>query len=419
MAPPNVTIGRATVDRTPTVTFGHATRTGVPSVSIGRAYGESDTGSGAFEITEITGPDQRTVRLTANALPYKPIEFGIRHSIEESKYPGSPTKSQQALGGEFLDTEIKGCWKTRFIGDPDERMVEVIGSRSEVIDGIEGISIDNTRVTSAAELVAVFEDIALKGQVLRVSWLHHSRIGRIEEFVPTWLTAHDCEWRIKFKWIGRDENAPAPTPSQAGLLEMSAQCSKGFVDLYDATEFDDVSDLEPSMADRIDSGIGRLKRGIEDLEAAIEQRAASATRPIESMRRAMEISTYLADQAQTFIDDMDAISAPALSVLDDPVAALSMPAGLAIRNACAMRRAVLASRILKHRAARVRFAALQRVEGNAIAVVLFRDGEDMATLSRRYYGTPDDGDRIRLYNGLDTNTPPAGTVIIVPAAEGP
>lgn len=407
--------------RTPTVTIGRATGTGqnVPKVTIGRAYGQSDTGAGTLEITELTGSEQRTLRLSERALPYKPIAFGVKHRIESTTYAGARNKSQQALGGEFLDTEIKGAWKTRFLGDPDLRMAEIEHAVSEMVDGYEVISNDSTSVRTAAELVAIVEDFCLKGQVVRVSWLHHVRVGRIAEFEPTWQTAHDCEWRIKFDWIGKDDRAPAPAPGGAGVLEMTAQLSAGYVELHDATNLDDIGDLNPSVADQIDSRVGRIQRGILELEDTVENRVASATGPIAAMRRAMAISTFIRDEAQNFIDDMDRLVAPALSVVEDPTSYLSLEAGRSIRNACAIRSSVRSARILKHRAARIRYQAMRQLDANAIAVLLMAQDEDVATLSQRYYGTPDEGERIRSFNDLPSNTAPVGTVIVIPALGGP
>jgi hypothetical protein len=417
---PNVTVGPAQ-SRSPTVTIGEATGTGqkIPSVTVGtgRAYGVTDTGSSALEIKELTG-DERKIRLKERALPYKSVAFGVTHRIDETDYTGFSQTSQQALGAKCDETEMKGCWKTRFIGAPDSRMVEVTQGFSETIDGVEAINLTAERARSTEEVVALFEDMAFKGQVVRVQWRHVVRIGRIAQFVPTWLTAHDCEWSLKFKWIGRDENAGSPGIGGvgAGSIEISKRVAAGYVDLHNKTNLDDIP-IDPAIADRIDSRVGRIKRSILEMEEAATNRVSSVTRPIEAMRRVMMLSTFVRDEAQAFIDENDAMVAPALLTVTDPSDLTTISAGRAIQAACAMRQAVRASRTLKHIAARQRYDSLRQLDANLIAIVLLKQDEDMAVLSARFYGTPEEGRRIRLFNNLDSNTAPAGTVVLIPTKD--
>lgn len=415
--------------RTPTVTIGKATGTGqaVPKVTVGRAYGNTDNGAGSFTIRELTGPDKRTVTLTERALPYKSVGFGVSHRIDEADYPGFSQTSQQALGAKWDPTEIKGCWKTRFIGEPSAKMVEVTQRFRETVS-ISGVGEDAERsrlriegsvARTAAEVVALFEDIALKGQVLRVQWLHIVRVGRIEQFTPTWLTAHDCEWSIKFKWIGRDEDAGVPALGGVGTgaLEFSQRMSAAFTDLYNKTDLDGV-DLDPRLADRIDSRVGRIKRGILRAQEAVRSRVESVTDTADALRRLMMLSTFVRDEAATFIDEMDEVSYAALTAAEDPADLTTVPVGRMIQTACAIRQSVRAARTVKHLAARQRYDALRELDANVIAIVMLSQDEDCAALSQRFYDTPEEGARIRLFNGLDSNTAPAGTIVIIPALDG-
>jgi hypothetical protein len=406
--------------RTPTVTIGQATGTGqkIPKVTVGRAYGQTDNGAAAFTFKELTGPDQRTVRLTERALPYKGVAFGISHRIDETDYPGFSQTSQQALGGKWDPTEIKGCWKTRFIGETSARMVEVGQAASEIVDGVEAISVDNSRLRTTEEVVALFEDIALKGQVLRVQWRHIVRVGRIEQFVPNWLTAHDCEWTIKFKWIGRDEDAGVPALGGVGTgsLEFSQRMSAAFTNLYDKTALDGV-DLEPSLADRIDNRVGRIKRGILRAQEAARTRIESVTGTADALRRLMSISSLVRDEAATLIGELDGLSYAAMTAVEDPADLLTVPIGKMIQAACAIRQSVRAARSVKHLAARQRYDTLREMDAHVIAIVLLKQDEDCQALSMRFYGTPEEAARIRLFNALDSNTAPAGTIVIIPALD--
>lgn len=410
--------------RSPTVTIGQATGTGqaVPKVSVGRAYGSTDNGAGAFVIKEITGPDQRTVKLTERALPYKSVSFGITHRIDETDYPGFTQTSQQALGTKYDETDLKGCWKTRFLGAEEARMIDVSQAFNETVDGVEAISVDSNRARTAEQAVRLFEDIARKGQVLRVQWLQVVRIGRIAQFVPTWLTAHDVEWSIKFKWIGADvePGPPSGIGGSAGIgagIALARRVSAGYVDLHNKTNLDDI-DLDPSFADRIDSSVGRIRRRVLEMEAAAAERVDSTIRPFEALRRVMSLTTFVRDEADLFIAQVDARVGAAITSAPDPGDLTAVSPGRAIQAACAIRQSVRAARTLKHLAARQRYEATRQMEADVIAIELLREGEDCAALSQRYYGTPEEGQRIRLFNHLDSNTAPAGRIILIPALDG-
>lgn len=415
----------------PSQAYGQAaTSTGWADVKPGQSIGGQDNGAGAFVIQELTG-QKRTITLRERALPYRPIVFSGIHDVEETKYPGYTKKSQQALGATEDDSEFKGAWKTRFIGDVSgdrgDAMFQVESSTTETIDGAEAIGVDSTQITSAATAADLMDDIRIQGQVLRVSWAHIVRIGRCVQFQQTWTSIHDVEWMMKFKWIGRDENAGLPSPGNATLLDMSRQMSTGYVGLHDATNFDGIDDLDPDIADLIDYKVGGLQRAVLDLDNAVESRIYSVGTAVDGVRRALTISTYIRDRADELIDDINQIMPPSMRLVPQfagsgsgPITSQSqrdltaVPPGSAVTAAIALRLAVQAARALKHVAARQRFQALRQLDANALAVVTLAQDEDMRALSKRWYGTPNEGDRIRDYNGFPAMVMPTGTVVVIP-----
>ena len=44
-----------------------------------------------------------------------------------------------------------------------------------------------------------------------------------------------------------------------------------------------------------------------------------------------------------------------------------------------------------------------------------RDQQDLRDIATRFYGTPGDAEKIRKFNGFTTYSPPAGTLVFVPA----
>src|SRR5580698_7874720 len=172
-----VTIG----DSTGTA-WSQATTTPMVSINPGASYGQDLLGDGPVVVAELTGAeaDRRTIVLTARAKPYKPLMFGGQHRIESTEYDGYPQVSQQALGAMEMDSDWKGAWKTRFIGDTGtsgfDSMMTVHQSSTTQIDGTDAIGVSDTRVLNAAQAAELFDDIRRKGKVCRVSWLHLARV---------------------------------------------------------------------------------------------------------------------------------------------------------------------------------------------------------------------------------------------------
>lgn len=418
---PQVSIGQAHADGPsagPQVVIGRAqvTKSTAPRVTIGTAYGQGSSGSGSVVIQELSG-DKRTITLSGRALPYKPITFAGQHRIEEIETAGFASTSQQPTGAKEIPSTWKGAWKTRFLSDRSERYAQLDGASSEVIDGVEAISVNSNQVTSAAELAELIDDVRRKGQLLRVSWLHLVRVGRISTFTQEWQTAHDVDWQMEFKWTGRDETAPAATSSESSLSRISQQVSAAYIDLEDATEMEALGDLDPSVADIIDSGVGRMWRGVQDVEDTITARVAAATNPIEALRRAMSSMTALRDEAELFTAELGARVAPSFILVADSTNLTSVPAGRAIAAAVNRQLGIRSARAMKHRAARQRFAALKALDANLLAVVLCKEEQDLRVLARIYYGNPEDWHIIRAFNAFSGSIVPIGTVVLIPIKE--
>lgn len=387
-----------------------------PTVTIGRAYGQSDTGSGSLVIRELTG-DERTVTLSGRALPHKPMAFEVEQRIEEIPSAGFASTSQQPTGPQELPSQWTGTWKTRFLSDPLERFAQVGAATSEIVDGEEMIGISSNAIRTAAELTELFYDICRKGQLLKVSWLHLARIGRLSKIKQSWQTAHDVDFTLDFKWVGLDEDAPLPSPSQSSLGNVTQQVVSGYVDLEDATSFDELPNLNGSFADQIDNRIGAINRLVSEMEDNIQARVGGAVAPIDALRRAFSTMTAIRDESELFIADIEETVAPAMLLVADKFDLTPVPCGHAIAAACARRRAVRSSRSLKHRAARQRYAALRQLDANLLAVVLCKQEQDLRVLARIYYGTPDAWEVIRAYNGFSGSIVAIGTVVLIPVRE--
>ena len=414
-----------------------------PEVKIDAAaravYGEALQGDGPVTIEEITGAenDRRRVVLTDRAKPYKPLSFGGEHRIESTEYDGYPQISQQPLGAKELESEWKGAWKTRFIGDTGsggfDTMITVHGTSTTLIDGDEVIGNSDSRVLNAADAAELFDDIRRKGKVIRVSWLHLVRVGRLAEFHQDWQTPHDVDWRMKWKWIGKDEDAGLPSPGGATATAVSAQLTSIYVGLQTQTDFDGIDTLDPGVANLIDARVGRIQSAVLDLEDAVSNQVDAITDSAAALRRALTVSAFVADECQTMIDELGAIPG-AVGVLTPQAQSpttmgnssgyqsplqregdlTGVPPGQSTAAAIAFQLSIQQARALKHAAGRQKFAALKQIDGSALAVVVLGQDEDLRKISREFYGTSDDAEKIRAYNQLLGYSPPQGTVVVVP-----
>jgi hypothetical protein len=441
---PNVTIGIPSGQGPgqPSVTFGTPTGQGLPPVTVGTPTSErpkSTIGSApkvnritlqqaldaspdtpVFTIKELTGPQERTVILGNRALPYRGLAFESQMRIDEGEYTGYPRIAQTVLGAKELDTEISGTWKDRFLNDGERHaQIEVITPSED--DAIEAA---NVSLRTARDLCELFEDIAYSGRPLRVTWMHIRRIGRLEKFRQNWLNPHDVEWKMTFKWIGRDEQIGIPAPAQSTLIGLSSAFSAAYTDVHAATNFDGLDDLDPDFADAVDAAVGQIQRAVIDIRDAVESRVAAVTDPLDAIRRATTLSTFVRDQAQELIDTLNE-SVPQDMLVNEGAITPGEPAdlstlegvdpGATFAAACQQRAAVRMARLLRHIAARQRFSALRSLDSNVVATVVLHDDQDLRDLSRRFYGTPGDAEKIRKFNGFTSYSPPSGTLVFVPA----
>lgn len=456
---PEVTVGRATGQtpersNTPTVAFGRATGepasvNEIPRPQVSRntlVFGAAETQLGpaapSLAIRELTGA-RRQILLSQRALPYQgSIRFVSEMDIDEQKLVGYPRISQTVLGAKENETEMTGCWKDRFLGDVSEDNAMAI-VRSEkpatFTDGALNVGFRRSSLTTARDLCDLFEDIVYSARVLRVTWMHLRRLGRMAKFEQNWLNPHDVEWKCTFKWIGRDEQIGLPSPAQSNLVGLSSALSSSYTDLQTSTNFDGV-DLNPSVADAIDIGVGKIKRSILEVSETIETRVGAIPDTIAALRRSTSIAALVRDQAHNLIETIDGTVAAAMIIPGVPGArdlqalvgrggeqvlrvvdkitgveaqALVDP-GASIAVACQSRAAVASARRVKHTAARQRLAALRAVDDDVIAVVLLKESHDLRDVAREQYGNPDDWDQIRRFNGLRSSSAPPGTVIFVP-----
>lgn len=392
-----------------------------------------ETGADAptLRLHELTGPEERQLILGGRALPFKgSLKFAGEMRLENTPYTGFPKVNQTVLGAQEQDTEMNGEWHDRYLADPDVEHATI----RRIVPSTEGVIESRpTRLRTARELADIIDDMRLSARPIRVSWAHLSYIGRINVFEQDWQTLHDVKWKIKWMWIGKDEDTGMPSPPVTTLVELARSISSGYRDLHEATNFDDLADeLDPSFADSIDRAVGQAQQTIEAMAQSVETRISSATASLDGLRRMTTLAALARDQAQDVIDALDGTVAAAMltrktagdiattagGIVDgsqDLEELVDIDPGDSIAAACQQYGAIRAARALRHIAARRRAAALRTLDNEVIAIVSIRDGQDLRDVATEWYGSPTDWDQIRRFNGFVASTAPAGTLVFVPS----
>lgn len=383
-------------------------------------------------IHELTGPESRQIALAGRALPFRgSLKFAGEMRLENTPYTGYPKVNQTVLGAVESDIEMNGEWHDRYLLDPDE-VSAVLRTSADTSDGV---GLARTEIRTARDLCVLFDDIRLSGRLLRVSWLHKQLIGRLQMFEEDWQNPHDVKWRMKFQWVGRDEQVGLPSPARPSITGLAQALGSGYKDVHEATNFDAVQNLDPAFADSVDALVGRMQATISSIGDAAESRVSGAEQAIDAVRRGISLAGQARDQAQDLIDALDATvysamltgtsvvtAGVALAGLDDQSALadfVGLSPGDHVLAACQAVGAVRAARALKHIAARQRWQFLRSLESDVVAIVTLGADEDLRDLARQWYGTAADWDEIRKFNGLASSTAPAGTLIFVPSLGAP
>ncbi len=429
-APPQVTFGRATGESIPPLLNPNVRD---QKLTFDQFITRASEPAPVLVIHDLTSTDSRQVALAGRALPFNgSMKFSGEMRLENTPYTGYPKVNQTVLGAMENDSEWNGEWHDRYLLDPDEVSAVL---RADDSPNAGTISLSRTELRTARDLCILFDDFRVSGHLLRVSWMHIQRIGRLQTFEQDWSNPHDVKWRMKFSWIGRDDQVGLPSPTRPSITGLAQALGTGYTDVHQATNFDGIGNLDPTFADGVDALVGKLQATIGSIGDAAESRIAGATQTFDAVRRGLSLAGQARDQAQDLIDTLDAttysamLTSSAIGTAGSSVSGLTDQRALAdfiglspgdhVIAACQQVGAIRAARALKHIAARERWRLLRSVDGSIVAIVSIGQNEDLRDIAAQWYGSPDDWDQIRQFNGLSSSVAPAGSLIFVPTPSRP
>lgn len=383
------------------------------------AFASDLSPASAFVIEELTG-ERRVLSLLGRALPYRPIELTGAMRATSAFYAGNPIGTLQVLGSQEEPSTVGGFWKDRFIRQfsSDGRVVNADGFAMLGSPGAgEGGAV---AVADVASLVALVDDFRRKGQLVEVRWDRHVRRGIIRKLVQRWHNPHDCEWELAFDWISQGEEDVPPVLVDVDMVDVAGRLAE------------DARAVQESALQQE----GGLLAGFRNFLSVANDFVESVTSPVEEIvATAQAANDTAAAGVRALSDDAPsemiallegAVAQPGIliatcqragrNILQEDAAAVTLAKSVAadvylrgmVRSARSARATALEQRL-----------RLQIAVGTpgAVAQVRVREGEDLRTISTRFYGTPNEWRRILQFNpGLSGAGVPAGTLVLVPPA---
>lgn len=381
---------------------------------------------GAFVIEEVGGRGV-SLRLNGRGLPNRPFTLTGMHEIAESRAMGSPYTTQQPTGAREEPTELTGEWNDIYLagGAAGDAAITVVGSSNEVIDGLEVVSLSSTQIQSVREAAEVVDDLRRRGVLVRVSWAHIARLGRIKRFAQKWQTINDLEWEMTIIWVGADEDiavaAPENVDPAADVRAIAALADAAI----DATEFP-IENIDPTLIGVVDRRIARVQSGVLAMSQAVRTRVEGATTEIDVFRRVLAMSSFVVGEAKLLALEIDArvgatwVSTVAPQVvptiasrIPNPEDLSTVAPGHALAALITARIGARSARKLAEETARRRFDRVSTLDEVA-AVYMAREGDDLQSIARFHFGSEDAWTILRDYNHLPSATLQPGDIVVAP-----
>lgn len=411
----------------------------------------------SFTIDEITG-QKRKVKLVGRALPYRPFELSGKQRVNTTWLPGYADATATVLGPEEENTTIHGFWKDRFVSKPKSAssagsvLSKAVGSLQAVTSVIEGgglgpaapsspadpITVSGTPIADVRNASNLFDDLRRQGQLLEVAWDQQVRRGFLLRFTQKWHNAHDMEWEMEFQWIGRAERAPAPDAEESSAVSALGALSAALTDMKALA--DELTALDAALRDAVDSTLQGLSDLVDTLSQGVTAVASLASIPAESARRTVGTLNSIVGEcrslAQLFdqqpyggnhrdaqpraragdVVGVNQAMAEGLDVGDGGIASLTFAQRMtAAGQAKDMQRK---SRAMSSIAVDRRATTAALLQDDLVGQVIAREGEDLRTVAKNFYGSPDEWRRLMVFNGLSSPRLRAGMLILVPRSSG-
>lgn len=346
--------------------------------------------SSEFTIEQLGG-NRLGVSLRGYALPHwGQASFLEVLNTKKTTYQGNPQATIQVLGYEMKDTEIGGLWMTR----------KLQGMVTATYQGAGEI-----RIESASALVDFVRRMFRGGQQVRVQWENVVRIGVIKEFNPDYKRIEDIRWSISFEW-SKDGDVPSTPRSAPGVGVSTQPAQTALNTMQDQAALVPVR-TDQTFFDGVRGRVQTMRNGGLQFMRRIQTGTALLTLPLNEINGALSVADTLRVEGLATTSQLLDVPVTAVTTSNtfiDTLKAERWRRGMSFQ-------ADRFSGEINNQARRLR---KQRVKP-PIDTVVCQNDTTLRSLSTRYYGTPDEWQRIANANGLVGSVVPAGTRVVIPA----
>lgn len=332
--------------------------------------------------------NDRFVALEGRALPFRGVSFGTTMRKEVTWYAGSNVGTMQVLGIEEPNTDMEGKWSDRYLAGQVS-----VGGFPEVV--------------LAADLVAIFEELAEQGANLRVQWGPKVRNGIIESFEPVYERQEDVQWSISFAWFGRDDAEVTRAFTESQPDQEPA--------LSAMNELDEVAADEPSQSSR--SYISRVRESVTSIRGSTTAYINAVKRVAQTPNPPLGPLNDIITAARQIGEDVKGLLLGTAEPIDEMV--LSDRAEDRLLGDLSRREVSNRASILGAETGRTARKLEKKVRPRGRTIVEVREGQTLRDLAMKFYGSSDDWTRIALANGLTRSVVEPGTRLVVPDASDP
>ncbi len=403
----------------------------------------------AITIEELTG-SKRRLYLIGPGLPLKGASFGSATIVSTTWNNGNPEATQQVLTPQELPSDWEGVWRTtQLLGCPC------------IFN--EGNNTTEHQVGLAFELKQALDLIRLGGQLLRVTWtnevqrlnmdgsngaihtLRETRLGRLTEFIPTYATLDDIQWKATFEWVSRGAVSPKTVQfngedlvaatrdamqkqdavgksvanSLLRALKVNGFRQKNYTNQFTLGQLEQIAkaplDIVDSFARTVNGVTNRMQHVADLILQVRDTPAALAGKAFDVATGAVGVATNFCDQISRKGPEQQ-IAGSRLSTLTRTASYFSgVQTQAQFMEAANNRFAQQARRRRSMFAGSSSASANNPKSGDLLDVHIPRDGETMTTIALHYYKA-DLGAELAKANGLPAWTikPPSRTPLYIP-----
>ena len=377
-------------------------------------------------IEELAG-QKRTIVLAGRALPLKSsgIGFGVKQRSKTTFYQGNPIGSRQVFGASFSDMDLSGIWSDRWLTSttPQGQIVQ-----PEAVAEVNGF-----QVAALSDLDTLFEQIATSGVEIQLTWAHKTRIGTLKQYEPTWRTIHDLEWKMTFEWLSAGQTDTTVNLFLSTPTDEAAKWSAISDALTTTVPAGGLAILQSAVGD-IQDALANVVAAIQSYASQVTQYAAAVLSPVEIITALASTLQAIANTAQTLLNTLTAqVYCAIVTSPEETIEAVQTLTDADLYNAPKNTLPQVQSvgqgiataewlRQFKSEAKNARDEAIQERQeriaqygsGGLQDIYLAKQGEDLRDVSTAEYGTPDQWQLLRTYNGLTGSALSAGQVVLVP-----